>query len=246
MSKKPYRVDLHVHTVLSPCADLLMTPGNIIKRALEKGIDILAITDHNSAENLKPALHLARNTELKIIPGIEVETSEEVHLLCLFEDVDSALQLQEFIYKLLPDMENREDVFGQQLQTDENDQYIKKVKQLLSTAVNISLQNLVKKVNALGGTVIPSHINRVNGIVKQLGFIPDDLNISILEANSKNEIVKLEDLFPGYSIIKNSDSHYLDQIKPSMQLWLEKPSLPDIVKTLIDAPRGKPAWIPCS
>ncbi len=232
MSKKPYRVDLHVHTVLSPCADLLMTPGNIIKRALEKGIDILAITDHNSAENLKPALHLARNTELKIIPGIEVETSEEVHLLCLFEDVDSALQLQEFIYKLLPDMENREDVFGQQLQTDENDQYIKKVKQLLSTAVNISLQNLVKKVNALGGTVIPSHINRVNGIVKQLGFIPDDLNISILEANSKNEIVKLEDLFPGYSIIKNSDSHYLDQIKPSMQLWLEKPSLPDIVKTL--------------
>src|SRR6056297_1606540 len=110
-----------------------MTPQNIIDTALDCGLDVIAITDHNSAENVQVAVELAEDTPLTIIPGMEVTTAEEVHLLCLFATVEQVLQWQEIVYQALPDRQNQEDVFGPQIITNQADEYIAKLDKLLLT-----------------------------------------------------------------------------------------------------------------
>lgn len=210
-----------------------MTPGNIIRRAEEKKLDVIAITDHNSAGNVEVAVQLARGTSVTVLPGLEVETKEEVHTLCLFSQVEEALQLQELIYDRLPNLKNREDVFGYQILTDLNDEYEKKVERMLAGAADIALEQLVKEVKSLGGVAIPAHINRVNGLLNQLGFIPPNLELAILEIGSKAELVQLQKQYPDHVFIKNGDSHYLKELKAGFELKLTKPSLKEIKATLI-------------
>ena len=224
MKMRKYSIDLHIHSVLSPCADLLMTPGNIIKKAEEIGLDIIAITDHNSAANLSSAMKIAESKNIIIIPAMELETAEEIHLLTFFPNLDKAMDMQKIVYKNLVDMKNDEEYFGYQIITDENDEYIAKEKRLLSTALNLSLEEVVKKVREMGGFVIPSHINRSFGIINNLAFIPDHLDLSILEIYKNeniNEIVKEIPYLKNYKLIKNSDSHYLDDISIMMEMELE-------------------------
>lgn len=230
--RRLYSLNLHVHSVLSPCADLLMTPGNIIQKALEVGIDIIAITDHNSAENIEPALELARNTSLTIIPGMEVETREEVHLLCLFSTLEEVLSLQEIIYELLPAEKNREEYFGPQIKVDGRDQYHKKIERMLLTAADITVEELVKTVVELNGVVIPSHIERVNGIVAQLGMIPPWLELPILEVNSRQGLKTGRAKYKDHKLIYNPDSHRLQDMQPGFELQLKAPVLKEIVTEL--------------
>lgn len=225
-----YYLDLHVHTVLSPCAHLLMTPGNILKKAAEKNIRILAITDHNSAENVEVTMKMASKYSIKIIPGMELETAEEVHLLCLFPELDPLIQLQQLVYENLPQIKNREDFFGYQLITDLDDQYTGKCDRFLAGSVNLSIDRVVEEVRKLGGFIIPAHINRAKGILTNLGFIPEYLNFSLVEINKKSSNkLKKQTNFP---IVINSDSHFLDDIKPYIEILPENLQFTEIIKTL--------------
>lgn len=230
---RTYKADLHVHTVLSPCADLLMTPGNIIKRALASGLDIIAITDHNSAENVEVTMELAKDTPLHVIPGMEVESSEEVHLLCLFNRVEDLLKWQEIVYNSLPDLKNDEDYFGYQLLMDLNDEYAARVDRLLAVATGMTVEEIVDKVTEMGGLVIPSHIDRpYNSIITNLGFIPPKLKFPLLEVykgTNPQDLIKRFPYLKGYSFIKDSDSHYLDDLEPMMEFRIKKVNLEEIL-----------------
>ncbi len=217
MSAKPsYRCDLHIHSCLSPCADLLMTPGNIINEALRIGLDYIAITDHNTAGNVQVAMELAQASKLKIVPGMEVETREEVHLLCLFPSLDLLLAWDQIVDQNLPALKNDTEHFGDQLLTDSNDQYRAHEERLLATATRLSVAETVSGVTKLDGIIIPAHVDKpVNSIIRQLGFIPADSEIKMIEI-SRN--TRPEDLFSKYPYLQEyrficgSDSHYLDDI----------------------------------
>lgn len=232
---KNYNIDLHIHSVLSPCANLLMTPANILKKANEIGLDIIAITDHNSGKNVEIAMKLAKKYEINIIPGMEVESSEEIHLLCYFPKIKELINFQKIIYENLPDRENDEEYFGYQLLTDKKDNYRAKEKRMLATAVNLNINQIVNKTRKMGGIVIPSHIDKSYGIIKNLGFIPEDLNFKILEISKNSEIKKLKENYPylnNYNLIKNSDSHYLDEIKIMYKSSLNKLNFENLFNNL--------------
>lgn len=201
--------DLHIHTGLSPCADKDMSPNNIVNMAVIKGLDIIAITDHNSAKNVKPILKVATNTSLVVIPGIEVETKEGIHLLCYFRSLEDLNRFTEIIDQNLPDVFIKEEIFGAQLIYDENDEVIDKVVKMLSNSTLLSMNEVIDLVHKLEGIVIPSHIDRyANSIITVLGFIPPDLLIDGVEiskmGNTTNNL--------NYKVICNSDAHYLGAI----------------------------------
>ena len=232
---KSVKIDLHLHTVLSPCGDLLMTPLNIIKKAVEKNIEVIAITDHNSAANVKVTRDLAINYPVKIIPGIEVETREEIHLLCLFKKYNSLLNLHNYIYDNLPPEENIEDIFGPQIIVDIENDFAAREKRLLATSTNLSINEVVEKVYELNGIVIPSHIDKNYGLIKNLGLIPQDLSLSNLEVFKKTDIEKLKSKYPyleNYNLLKNSDSHYLDEIEAQMEIKIDKVDISNVFKAL--------------
>ncbi len=230
-----YSINLHTHTVLSPCADILMTPGNIIKKAREKKIDILAITDHNSAANVEVAMELVKDFPLHLIPGMEVETAEEVHLLCLFDSLEQILEWQDIVYHSLPDLKNDEEYFGYQLLVDCNDEFIGRVDKLLATAINLTVTQVVEKVIKIGGIVIPSHIEKAYGLITNLGLIPPELNLPVLEifrTSTRDEIREKFPFLKNFSLIKNSDAHYLSEVKSFMQVILEEINVREILKSL--------------
>jgi len=225
-NKESYKCDFHIHSCLSPCADILMTPGNIIKQALEVGLDVIAITDHNTAGNVEVALKLVSDTDLIIIPGMEVESIEEVHLLCFFDSLEQLKKWDKIVDQALPDMENDEEGFGYQLLTDESDEYIAKESKLLATATSLSVNEIVEIVNSLDGIVIPSHLDRpYNSLIGQLGFVPPELKISAIELSKNADPKKFFAKYPNlmdYSYIVSSDSHYLKDIKAMVEIELLK------------------------
>lgn len=214
--KESCRVDLHIHSCLSPCAHLLNTPGNIIKRAVKLGLDCIAITDHNTAGNIPIALELAKGTGVNLIPAMEVETREEVHVLCYFPTLEALLAWDSIVKEHLPDLDNNEEFFGHQLLTDYTDQYIAKEGRLLAVATGLSLSDTVSAVTKLGGIAVPAHVDRpTNSILSQLGFIPRDIEIRILELSSNramDDYLRTHPELDSYLFLQGSDSHYLTDI----------------------------------
>lgn len=212
-----FAVDLHIHSALSPCADKDMTPNNIVNMALIKGLDIIAVTDHNSAENLESFIECSKSKNILVVPGMEIETREEVHLICLFPSVDSALEMQEVVYKALPKLENREDVFGPQLIMDSNDCILGHVKRMLLTASALSIEEVFENVvRRFGGAVIPAHVNRDSySIISNLGFIPENLKIKYVEVSKDCNIDKFflnRNDISRYRYLISSDAHHLGGI----------------------------------
>lgn len=204
--------DFHIHTVLSPCGDNDMTPNNIINMALIKGLNAIAITDHNSAANVSACLKCAEDTELIVIPGMEIETSEEVHMVALFDNLDALLKLDEIISSNMPAIKNREDIFGEQLVLDENDVEIGKIDNLLVTACMLDVYTVVETVRSLGGVVFPAHIDKDSySIVSNLGFVPEDLNFSTVEIKDPTKInrLSLNNRIDKFLLVHNSDAHFL-------------------------------------
>lgn len=215
------KADLHLHSVLSPCGDLLMTPAAIVKKAEEKKIDVLALTDHNSAENAEAFSYYCKKNNLHFIPAMETETREEIHILCYFPDLDTLMQWQEIVYDKLPDQENDEDFFGPQIKCNINDEYESKIDKLLAGAVNISLEECITKVSDLGGIAVPSHLDKKHSIISQLGFVPPDINLKTVEISkniSSKEVLSKFAQLKGYQFMQNSDSHYLKEIKAYQNL----------------------------
>lgn len=229
------KADLHLHSVLSPCGDLLMTPAEIIKKAKKEKIDVLALTDHNSAENVEVLKYYAEQHNLKIIPAVETETKEEIHILCYFPDIKSLLDWQEIIYNNLSDQENDEDFFGPQIKCGYDDEYQSKIKYLLAASVNLSLEKVVEKVKELGGVAVPSHLDRNHSIISQLGFIPPELNFKTVEISKNTNPKFFLKKFPNLNklqFMQNSDSHYLKEIKAYQNLIVEKFSFSEFKKAV--------------
>ncbi len=209
--------DLHLHTALSPCAEAEMTPQAIIKAAVVKGISLIGITDHNSAANVPAMLEASRGSPVTVLPGIEVQTKEEVHLLCLFYTLAEVLKWQEIVYKHLPPELNKEKLFGSQLLLDSNDRIIGKLEKMLLTSTSLAVEEVVKEVRKIGGLCIPSHIDRpAYSLISNLGFVPLDLEVAALEFsyNAQPDIFRVNHPDTGrWNFIMSSDAHWLEAIQ---------------------------------
>lgn len=211
-----YAVDLHIHSAVSPCADKDMTPNNIVNMALIKGLDAIAVTDHNTGANLRAVGLCAQKAGLVFIPGIEVESSEEVHMICLLPDLDRAQEFHLIVQNALPDIRNRADIFGSQLIMDENDMIIGEEQRMLITATSLSVDDICAAVRGLGGVVIPAHVDRSSySMISNLGFIPEELGFRYLEISKDCERYEYRSSHPEldmYRLIQSSDAHYLGDI----------------------------------
>jgi PHP family Zn ribbon phosphoesterase len=203
-----YRADFHIHSCLSPCAELEMSPTAIVQRAKEVGLNAIALSDHNCAFNLPAFAAVCARHKLDCLFGLEVTTLEEAHMLCLFDDLDAAMKLGEQVYESLPDIANQPDRFGDQPIVDENDNILGFADKFLISASAYGVNTLLEMVHSLGGLFIPAHIDRsVFGIVSQLGFLPQE-NFDAVELTAKGDVA----LAGNYPILRNSDSHQLDSI----------------------------------
>ena len=233
-------VDLHIHSALSPCSDNEMTPNNIVHMAKLKGLTMIAVTDHNSAENLQAISCCAREQGIILVPGLEVETKEEVHVICLFKTLEKAIKMQEKVYAALPDIQNREDIFGQQLIMNEEDVVSGTIRRMLITATGLSLDEVFQLVKSLEGVAIPAHVDRESySILSNLGLIPEHLDIRYLEVSkgcNLEEFKKKNPRLEKYHLIKSSDAHRLGDIM-ERESFIELDGLS--VENLIEALKGK-------
>jgi PHP family Zn ribbon phosphoesterase len=213
---KIFKADLHLHTCLSPCGSLDMTPRKIVMEACRKGLSIIAVTDHNTAENAHAVAKAAEGYKLRVIPGMEITTAEEVHVVGLFENLENALACQGLIYESLIAGENDEELFGIQVVANENDEVEGINKRLLISATTLTLEDVVQEVHRLDGLAIAAHIDRESfGIIGQLGFIPEGVDFNALEISPRMSIPEAEKRFSEYSRFKfttASDAHYPDDI----------------------------------
>ena len=208
-----FAVDFHIHTALSPCGDEDMTPNNIVNMCLLKGLDIIAVTDHNSTGNLEVVSAIGKKNGLMVIPGIEIQTKEEVHILCLFKRLESALKMGGIVYNSLPNIANNEAVFGRQLLFNEEDEIVGKEDKLLLSSTILSVNDVFTLTRGLGGVCIPAHVDRqAYSIISNLGFIPPGLKVKTVEISKKSDISRVLKKYPflnNYNHITSSDAHYL-------------------------------------
>lgn len=206
--------DFHIHSALSPCADDDMTPNNIVNMAKLKGLDVIAVTDHNSVKNLSSVMAVGERVGISVVAGMEIETAEEVHVVALFPSLENAQKAEGIVWAHLPLIQNRKDIFGNQLIIDENDNITGEVDRLLVTACSLSVDEVFSIVKSLGGIAFPAHIDRTSySIISNLGFIPKNLNVSHAEV-SKNihDVESYTSTIPclkNIKIVRNSDAHTL-------------------------------------
>lgn len=209
-------VDFHIHTALSPCANEEMTPNNILNMSKLKGLNSIAITDHNSCENVAVCMSVGKKLDINVIPGMELQTKEDIHVLCLFRNLEDAFRFQEYVYDHLPQIENKPEIFGSQFVFDEQDEIIRENKRLLLTSSNISLDDAFYKVKELNGTFIPAHVDRSSfSVISNLGFVPEYLSINLLEYKNRSfldNLMKKGLIKNRYNFIKSSDAHNLNDI----------------------------------
>lgn len=201
--------DFHIHSALSPCGDNDMTPNNLINMSIIKGLDAVALTDHNACENVRAAAAVAGD-KIIFIPGMEVETSEEVHIVTLFPTADAAEEMQRILVDSSPYIPNRPEIFGNQYIMDENDEICGEIDRMLVTASGLDIYTVVAAAKDLGGIAYPAHIDRESySVLSNLGFIPPDLDISAVEITEKSRAALEGEYSNRYNIITSSDAHYL-------------------------------------
>ncbi|NQT00489.1 MAG: PHP domain-containing protein [Planctomycetes bacterium] len=223
------RADLHLHTCLSPCADDLMQTAAIVEQAKKAGLDMIGICDHNSAENVSAVMKAGVRQGLTVIPGIEVTSREEVHILGLFNTEQDLMRLQDIIYENLPG-QNDEEAFGPQLIIDEYGNVVGKNSRLLIGATTLTLEQVVDAIHQWGGLVIASHIDRQRfSLIGQLGFIPKGLKLDAVEVSNPSSVRQEYD----YPVVTSSDAHFLEDIgKSSTCFMIEDTSVLEISKAL--------------
>lgn len=233
-----FNADLHIHSLLSPCAAVEMTPRNIVYHARERGLDIIAVTDHNACDNVAAALVAARDTGITVIPGMEVETKEEAHFVVLFEKMRQLKAWEQFVVQYRPCLQNDDDKFGAQFVVDAEDNLISVKEELLLCSLAIDATQLVQKVHELGGIAIASHIDRpAYSIVSQLGFIPPDLALDGVEVSRRSPPLDTARRLkvPDYmAVLAASDAHTISDFMtgPATSFYLESPSLSEIRQAL--------------
>lgn len=212
----PYKADLHIHTVLSPCGDLEMSPSNIVRRALERGLDMIAITDHNTTRQVKVTQNIGKSQGLFVLGGVEVTSQEEAHCLAFFSNDEQLDQFQSFLDQHLPPIPNDEDRFGYQLIVDENEEIVGEEEYHLLNAIDVDIDGIYEEVHRIGGLFIPAHVNKGStSLTSQLGFVPPDLKADGLEINkfvTKDDFLKKNAYLKCFGFITDSDAHFIDNV----------------------------------
>lgn len=233
--------DLHIHSCLSPCADDDMTPGNIAGMAKLIGLQIIALTDHNSCKNCPAFFKACKKQNITPIAGMELTTAEDIHLIYLFPSLESAMEFDKEVGKKRFLIKNRTDIFGRQILMDENDNVIGYEENLLPNATTLSIEDAFALASEYGAVVYPAHIDRFsNGIIAALGTFPNTPPFScaeLKEASAYEKLVKEHPVLAQKKIIISSDAHCLWEINDHVNSFeLEKSG--DITKTLFEYLNG--------
>lgn len=211
-----FRADLHIHTCLSPCGSLEMSPSVIVDRAISKGLDAIAITDHNSTLQCTEIQNLGKEKGLVVFAGAEVTTSEEAHCVALFGTEDARIAFQFYLEKHLPPILNNPDYFGDQVWVDRKDEILGEAPYLLLSALDQSVDQIARKVRELEGLFIAAHVERPSfSLISQLGFIDPGLHLNGVEYNHPEKYKELCMQHPylrNYMQYAASDAHYPEQI----------------------------------
>ncbi len=237
----PLFYDLHIHSCLSPCGDDDMTPANLTGMAAVKGLDVIALTDHNSCRNCPAAMYHGRNYGVTVIPGMELTTQEEVHVVCLFPALEDALDFDAFVYARLIPVPNREDIFGKQQIMDESDEVTGTAENLLINATSISFDEVFPLVASYHGIAYPAHVDKSStSILSNLGFVPPGSTFSCAEFHDFKNLHRIRKEHPYFErcrAICCSDAHYLEDIhEPEYQICSRSKEIPDILQALAKAP----------
>jgi len=243
-----YRTDLHIHTQLSPCGDLEMSPANIVAQALNRGLNIIGITDHNSTKQCELVWKLGEKHGLRVFPGCEMTSREEVHCLGLFEDFDALREFQIFLDQHLIYIPNKPALFGYQVVVDVDENILEEIPNYLGSSLDLSIEEVEQKAHELSGIFIPAHIDRPrNSLFSQLGFIPPELKIDALQISKLAEEMTIREKFkinPVITLVKFSDSHYLNDLGKTYSIFeMENTTFKEVRKALL-AEDGRKVRIP--
>ena len=207
-----YYYDLHIHSCLSPCGDDESTPASLAGMAAVIGLDIVALTDHNTARNCPAFFDAAEEVGIIPIAGMELTTAEDIHMVCLFPTLADAIRFNGLVDERIMKIKNRPTIFGEQLIMNASDEVIGRVDNLLSVATDISVEALPEIVADYNGICYPAHIDREsNGIIAILGTLPDTPHFNTVEMRDEENLASYTEKYglEGKSVVINSDSHLL-------------------------------------
>ncbi len=207
-----------------------MIPPLIVQKALEMNINLIAITDHNSTGNINAVMEAAQGTDLTVLPGMELQTREEVHLLCLFDTIEQVEAWQKVVDSVLPGRANNPEFFGEQFIVDASGDFIRREERLLIVSAEIGLDEAAAQVHALGGFAIPAHVDRkAFSLLANLGFVPPGFEALEISRHLKpDEAAISHPQIRGYPLIQNGDVHRLDEFLGVCEFHIESPTLSEI------------------
>ncbi|MBR3920086.1 MAG: PHP domain-containing protein [Clostridia bacterium] len=240
MSYQKISVDLHIHSVLSPCGDIMMTPGNLVGMAKINGLDAIALTDHNAMQNIPAAIKIGEAYDIVVIPGMELETAEEIHVVCLFPDTESLSAFQDVVVESYgPKIPaNRPDIFGKQLIYNEEDEECGELERMLLIPSGITIDDIFGIVEGLGGIAFPAHVDRDSySVLTTLGALPYGYKNGFVEIScecDKENLVKMYPELEKYKLLPSSDAHYIDKIQEAggAELLVEELSVKGVIEAL--------------
>jgi PHP family Zn ribbon phosphoesterase len=209
-----------------------MIPPLIIQEASARGIDILAVTDHNASGNIRAMIKAASGSSITVLPGMELQTKEEVHLLCIFETLYDIDAWQRFVDSRLPAFANQVDYFGEQFLVDETGDFLGREERLLIVSADISIDEAIRHISSLGGLAIPAHVDRpAFGLIANLGFLPEGVPVEAVEISRHLEPSQTVQKYPqlaGIPQLVGGDAHRLDELLGMNEFWMEAPTLAEI------------------
>lgn len=234
----PLHYDLHIHSCLSPCGDNESTPGNIVGMSVIKGLNVIALTDHNTCKNCPAAMAIGEAYGITVIPGMELTTSEEVHVVCLFYTLEDAMKFDAFIEPRILQIPNNPKAFGDQFICNEDDEVVGTFPTLLISATDISFDKVDEYVKEYNGIMIPAHIDKNSfSLTSNLGFVPPDSFFDCFEIADMNNLHRMQNANPYLktcNVITDSDAHYIDRInEPVNTIYAKSASIKDVLDALI-------------
>jgi hypothetical protein len=233
-----FRAELHLHTVLSPCAAIEMIPPLIIDTAEARGINLIAISDHNAIANIEAVMQAAQGSSVTVLPAIELQTREEIHSLCLFDSMEQIRGFFDRVLPSMPDIHNNVEYFGEQFEVDATGEFVRREDRLLISSCSLSLKEAWQLVAEYEGLLIPAHVNRsAFGLFPVLGFIPQDIDLEILEIShhiTPQQALAQYPQLANYHLIQNGDAHFLDDILGLNEFIIKKPTVSEIRKAILD------------
>lgn len=213
-----------------------MIPPLIVRRARELGLQMLAVTDHNAARNVAAVMAAAAGTGITVLPGMEVQSREEVHLVCLFDTLEQVLAWQEQVFAALPDRENDEAFFGAQYVVDAEGEYVETETRLLSISTALSVEQVVAGARALGGIVIAAHVDRPSfSLVANLGFVPPGLEIAGIELSRRADpeaVLRRLPQLAGFGLVVSGDAHRLEEMTARTMFKVKAPVVAELALAL--------------